>query len=136
LSGILTGKYNNGIPEGARFDTNPTMIGIYNRYFTDKKDQTIESLRKFGELAKELDCNMAQLALAWVIANPDVSTAITGASSPSQLQDSVKSIDLITKLTPEIQVRIEDIFQTSPFGKRNMKTMQKETSRRRAILKY
>lgn len=41
LSGILTGKYNQGMPEGARFDTNPTMIRIYNEYFTDKKEKTL-----------------------------------------------------------------------------------------------
>ena len=52
-SGILTGKYNDGIPEGSRFDTNKDLIGIFNRYFSEeKKDKTLVSLNKFAELAK------------------------------------------------------------------------------------
>ena len=52
-SGILTGKYNDGIPEGSRFDTNKDLIGSFNRYFSEeKKDKTLVSLNKFAELAK------------------------------------------------------------------------------------
>ena len=106
-SGILTGKYNDGIPEGSRFNTNPDLIHILNRRFSEeKKEQTISSLRQFGELAKELDCSMAQLAMAWVINNPDVSTAITGASNPKQLEDTLKAVQVRKKITPEIEKRI------------------------------
>ena len=73
------------MPEGNRFEKNPDIRRIYDQYFTDKKEKTIQSLNKFGELAKELGCSMAQLALAWVINNPDVTTAIAGASNPKQL---------------------------------------------------
>ena len=77
----MTGKYNNGIPEGSRFDKNKDLIGILNRYFSeDKKEDTIAKLNKFSEIAKELECTMAQLAMAWVVINPDVSTALTGAT--------------------------------------------------------
>lgn len=85
-SGVLTGKYNEGVPEGSRFSENPDLIRILNRYFSeDKKEKTIETLNKFKELATELGASMAQLAMAWVINNPDVSTAITGATSTKQL---------------------------------------------------
>lgn len=106
-SGILTGKYNNGeIIDNSRFSNNPELASIFKRYFTEKKEQTLEALNKFGQLAKELDCTMAQLAIAWTINNPDVSTAITGASHPDQLVDTFKGISVRRKLTPEIEKRI------------------------------
>jgi aryl-alcohol dehydrogenase-like predicted oxidoreductase len=77
---------------------------------------------------------MAQLAMAWVISNPDVSTAITGATRPEQLIDTVKAIQVLPKLTVEIQKRIEDIFKTEPKGKRNMITLGPEVSRRKIVL--
>jgi len=81
--GVLTGKYNNGIPEGSRYDTNPDMKGSLDRLFSaDKKEKSIAMLNKFQGIADSLGCNMAQLAMAWVIINPDISTAITGATRP------------------------------------------------------
>jgi aryl-alcohol dehydrogenase-like predicted oxidoreductase len=85
-SGILTGKYNDGIPEDSRFGKNPNLANFMNKYFSAaKKEKTIASLRKFQELAIEMDCSMAQLAMAWVISNPDVSTAITGVTRVEQI---------------------------------------------------
>ena len=55
---------------------------------------------------------MAQLAMAWVISNPDVSTAITGASRVEQLKDTIKSLEVLPKLTAEVQKRIEEIFES------------------------
>lgn len=105
--GVLTGKYNDGIPEGSRFDKNQDLIHIFKRFFSEeKKDKTVESLKKFGEVAKELGCTQAQLAMAWVISNPDVSTALTGATRVEQLADTCKALDVLPKLTPEIQKRI------------------------------
>ena len=66
----------------------------------------MSALKQFSELAKELNASMAQLAMAWVINNPDVSTAITGASSTAQLEDTIQSLEVRKKLTPEIEVRI------------------------------
>lgn len=85
-SGVLTGKYNKGIPEGSRFEKNPHLIQYLNKYLYMKTyEETINTLNNFDQLAKELGCSMAQLALAWVINNPDVSTAITGATKLEQL---------------------------------------------------
>ncbi len=97
---MLTGKYNDGIPEGTRYDKNPDLLRIFNLYFSEeKKAKTIAGLHKFKELATELGCSQAQLAMAWVIANPDVSTAITGATKPEQLVDTVKALEVLPKLT-------------------------------------
>lgn len=120
--GVLTGKYNNGIPEGSRYDKNPELVRFLDEYFgAEKKEKTIASLTKFKDLADSIGCSQAQLAMAWCISNPDISTAITGATRPEQLVETVKSIDFISKLTPEVQLKIEEIFNSEPIGKRNMK---------------
>lgn len=79
---------------------------------------------------------MAQLAMAWVINNPDVSCALTGASSPNQLEDTVQAIKIRTKLTPEIETRIESIFGTAPIGKVDMPKSMVHKSRRFKNLGY
>ena len=79
---------------------------------------------------------MAQLAMAWVVINPDVSTAITGATRKEQLVDTLKCLDLIPKLTIEIQKRIEDMFKTEPALRRDQKTFGVFPSRRQSVLKY
>ena len=59
------------------------MLYFFNKCFSVKaKAKTIESLNKFKKIAESLGCSQAQLAMAWCISNPDVSTAITGASRP------------------------------------------------------
>jgi aryl-alcohol dehydrogenase-like predicted oxidoreductase len=60
---------------------------------------------------------MAQLAMAWVINNPDVSTAITGATRVEQLEDTIKAVAVKKILTPQIEQRIDNIFKSAPQGK-------------------
>ena len=98
--GTLTGKYNNGIPEGSRLDKNPDVMKVFHGFFQgNKKEKTIEALNKFADIAKELGCSMAQLSMAWVILNPDISTAITGVTRPDQLKDTVKCLEILPLLT-------------------------------------
>lgn len=73
---------------------------------------------------------MAQLAMAWVIYNKNVSTALTGASSTQQLAETVKAVEIYKKFTPEIERRIEDIFQNAPTGKMVVATMKPKVSPR------
>ena len=79
---------------------------------------------------------MAQLAMAWCINNPDVSTAITGASSPAQLEDTLQAVSVKKLLTPEIETRIEKIFGTAPEGKMVFIKGKELTSRRFEVLGY
>ena len=90
----------------------------------------------FKKLAEELGCSMAQLAIAWCINNPDVSTAIAGASSPKQLENTFKAIKVRKLLTPEIESRIENIFKTAPEGKLYFITGKLLKSRRLETLGY
>lgn len=79
------------------------MKGLKEKYFGEKAiDKTLQKLNKFQDLANELGCSMAQLAMAWCINNPDISTAITGASSTKQLEDTIKAVGVRKLLTPEI----------------------------------
>ena len=89
-----------------------------------------------SEIAKQLECSMAQLAMAWVINNPDVSTAITGATIIEQLQDTVKAVEVRKKLTPEIERRLQKSFRTAPAGKLDMPKGKTHKSRRFDIVGY
>lgn len=106
-SGLLTGKYNNGHPG----DTRLTMAGmewLKEKVITKEK---IEKVKKLTKLAGELGTNTARLSLAWCLKNPNVSTAILGASKAGQLTDNLKSLEIIPLLTEEIMQKIEDILQ-------------------------
>ncbi len=114
--GILTGKYNDGVPEGSRFDSdNGLLKSIFSNYFSDaKKEETLKKLKALGEIAKELECSQAQLALAWALANENVSVCLFGATKISQIEDNIKAVEIYKKLTPEILKRIEDAFGNAP----------------------
>lgn len=109
-SGLLSGKYNNGIPEGSRF----SLEG-----FDWLKDQhliagKIEKVKKLAEVAKDLNISTAVLSIAWCLKNPNVSTAILGATKKSQLEENLKAIDALPLLTEEVMERIESIMQNKP----------------------
>lgn len=111
--GILTGKYNEGIPEGSRAN-----VEGY-RWFRDRIDspegrEQIEKVRRLTEVAEELGGTMAQLALAWCLKNPRVSTVITGASRPEQVEQNMGAAELAAKLTPAVMDRIEAILDNRP----------------------
>ncbi|MBL6837498.1 MAG: aldo/keto reductase [Puniceicoccaceae bacterium] len=74
----------------------------------------VQKVAKFASLARELDLSPARLALAWVLKNPKVTTAILGASSTKHLEENLKAIDDVTLLTDEVMEQIETIFQTAP----------------------
>ena len=111
--GILTGKYLNEIPKGTRIDKMEWFKNIYEK----EKDGYNPKLLKLKELAeKKLNTTLAVLAVAWVIANKDVSTCILGASKVSQLEENFKALELYKKLTPEILTEIETILDNCPKG--------------------
>jgi voltage-dependent potassium channel beta subunit len=112
-SGLLTGKYNDGIPEGTRV----TLEGyewLRRRFESNEAKQDIEKVRQLMPVAEELGCSMAQLAIAWCLKNPNVSTVITGASRPQQVTENMKALDVLPKLTSEVIERIEAILANKP----------------------
>ena len=106
-SGLLTGKYNDGIPENSR----GTLKGYewLQGHLTDQ--QKIAKVKALEPVAKDLDCTLSQLALAWCLKNPLVSTVITGASRVEQVHENMKAADVVAKITPEILEKIDVIFE-------------------------
>jgi len=109
-SGVLTGKYNNGIPAGTR----ATLQGYdwLRQYIITP--QNIEKVKKLQPIAAGLGCTMAQLALAWCLKNPHVSTVITGASRPEQVVENMKSIEVAEKITSDVIEGIEKVLGNKP----------------------
>lgn len=112
-SGFLTGKYNQGIPEGSR----ATLEGFEWLRKNLTNDAAKDRIQKVGQLfpiAEEIGASMAQLALAWTLKNPRVSSTITGASSVKQVVENMKAINFVDQLTPDMMERIETILDNKP----------------------
>ena len=104
-SGLLTGKYRNGVPKGSR-GARKDMDFLVKGLTDEAKNSAVTQLEVLGN---ELDCNMGQLAIAWAAHNPHVSTVITGASKIDQLRDNLGAVDVIAKLTPDVMAKIDQI---------------------------
>ena len=112
-SGLLTGKYNQGIPEDSR--ANLEGYEWLRKRFTDQTArENIQKVIQLGEVAKNLGCSTAQLALAWCLLNPNVSTVITGASRVEQVEENMKAVDVVEKITPDVIETIEEILANKP----------------------
>ena len=112
-SGLLTGKYNAGIPAGTRV----TLSGydwLRERFESQEAQRNIEKVKQLEPVADALGCTTAQLALAWCLKNPNVSTVITGASRPEQVTENMKALDVVGKLTEQVMEQIEAILGNKP----------------------
>lgn len=109
-SGLLSGKYNNGIPDGSRFG----LKGF--DWLKDQwmKEELLEKVKALSALANELSISTAELSIAWCIKNENVTTAILGATNKEQLLQNLKATAALEKLTPEIMQQIDDITGTKP----------------------
>ncbi len=103
-SGLLTGKYNEGVPA----DSRATLKG-YEWIGERVRDATkIAKVRKLAPIADELGCTLAQLALAWCLVNPHVSTVITGASRVAQVRENMAALDVVGRLDAAVLARIDE----------------------------
>ncbi|HET9429763.1 MAG TPA: aldo/keto reductase [Chitinophagaceae bacterium] len=109
-SGLLSGKYNEGVPEASRFALSG-FDWLKNQWM---QERFLEKAKGLKELAQAMDITMAQLSIAWCIKNPNVTTAILGATRKEQLLENLKAIEAKEKLTVEMMQKIEDIVQTKP----------------------
>jgi voltage-dependent potassium channel beta subunit len=102
-SGLLTGKYLDGIPEGSR-----AALKGYEWLQKDLVDPAhAPKVRALKAVADSLGVSLAQLAIAWCLKNPHVSSVITGASRPSQVTENLKALDVAPKLTADVMARID-----------------------------
>jgi voltage-dependent potassium channel beta subunit len=112
-SGLLTGKYNDGIPEDSRVNL-PGYEWLKEAFQSERGTSRIEKVRQLSSLASEIGLPVHHLALAWCLKNPHVSTVILGASRESQLVDNLKAGEAKGKLTPDVMEAIEKIVDTTP----------------------
>ncbi len=110
--GILTGKYNEGIPEGSRASLE--NMAWMRDYITPER---IAKVRALTEVANELGISTAQLAIAWLLRVPEVSAVITGATKMYQLEENIAAAEAVDKLTDEVLERIEQILDNAPEGR-------------------
>jgi len=103
-SGMLTGKYLDGIPE----DSRAALKGNDWMHESVTNQDKLAKVRALQPIAEELGCTLSQLSLAWVLENPNVSTVITGASRVEQLHENLKAAEVAPKLTPEVMKRIDN----------------------------
>ncbi len=108
-SGILTGKYNDGIPKGSRMALEG--YGWLRKELTEEK---LKIARQLKTVADDLGITQAQLALAWCLKNPNVSTVITGASRVEQVHQNMKALDAVPLLTPEALEKLELVLGNKP----------------------
>jgi voltage-dependent potassium channel beta subunit len=127
--GLLTGKYNSkNFAEGTRLGGNDSykwlreqllkgegLNGLEERNF----DVIIAKVDKLMPIAKKIGCSMAQLAIAWVLKNPNVSTCITGASSETQVKENFKALQYVSALTPELMTELETVLANKPRPVKN-----------------
>jgi voltage-dependent potassium channel beta subunit len=130
-SGILAGRYLNGIPDDSRYKLKHDNAPVDIQPYLDNKKEWDDKLLKLKDIAeKKLGCNLAQLAIAWVIANPDCSTTILGASRVSQLEETVKAVEIYKKLDKDILKEIEEILGNVPKGEIDYRDWKELPSRR------
>jgi len=108
-SGILTGKYNDGIPAGSRMSLEDMQW--LRKYITQDK---LDKVKLLAEVAGDLGYTVSQLAIAWLLRLPEVSSVITGASRAEQVHENMKALEVAPKLTPDVLERIEEILQNDP----------------------
>ncbi len=105
--------------EAFRLRTRASLPGyewLRRQFESSEGQQKIEKARQLALIADELGCTMSQMALAWCLLNPDVSTVITGASRPEQVVENMAALDVVEKLTADVLDRIEAILDNKPNG--------------------
>ena len=112
-SGLLTGKYNDGIPKDSRVNLEG-YEWLKNALLGEGAEERLAKVRELGRVADGLGVSMARLALAWCLKNPNVSTVITGASRVSQVEENMKAMDVVAQLTDEVMETIEGILDNKP----------------------
>ena len=131
--GVLSGKYIDNPDAEGRMNTSRGSIQKKG-YLPDKAKWDAKFLKLKEICEKKLSCTLAQLAIAWVIKNPDVSVCLLGCSKISQLEETLKGFEVYKKLTPEILLEIEMILENAPEGETDYRIFKVLPSRRNLIL--
>ena len=109
-SGVLTGKYLDKFPE----DTRLGMQGLEWLKELSLTEERLEKVRGLNKIASDLGTTMPKLAIAWCLANPNVSTVILGGSKVHHLEENIEALELVPQLTSEVLNQIEEVLQNKP----------------------
>jgi voltage-dependent potassium channel beta subunit len=112
-SGLLTGKYNKGVPQDTRIHR-PGMEWLKEKVIGAEALPKIEKAKKLEKLASQIGISLTHLSLGWCLRNPHVSSVITGASKPEQVTDNMKAMDVLDKITPDVMEEVEKILENKP----------------------
>lgn len=112
-SGVLTGKYKDKIEEGTRLN-DKSEASRHKQIYLDNKEKWDEKIDKLALVAARLESNVAQLALAWLIKNPNVSTCILGTSKVEQLIENLKALEIVEKIDDKVEAEIDEILANAP----------------------
>lgn len=112
-SGILTGKYEKGIPQDSRA-TIPQYAWLKEKFIAEEGKKKILKASQLKSIASDLGVSLAELAIAWCLKNPNVSTVILGASKPEQLKENLKALNCVKRLNSEVMQAVENILQNAP----------------------
>ncbi len=131
FSGALTGKYLDSVPDDSRYKKRTELNGYGLDYYFKNKEAIDAKLRKLQDLAKnKLNCTLAQLSIAWIIANPDISTVILGSTKMSQVEEVLPALEIYKKLDKDILKEIEEILGNVPKGEIDYRDWKELPSRR------
>lgn len=139
VGGLLTGKYNTlEPPEGSRYKDDPVAANaLWPKYINQfGREGLIDRLQGLARLAEEVGCTQAQLCLAWVLVNKDITTTIIGASKVSQIESNLKSLEIASKWTPELEEKMSNLLDNSPSTAMDFNTFSPMKSRRSLRIDY
>jgi voltage-dependent potassium channel beta subunit len=110
-SGLLTGKYNDGVPRDSRLNLSG-YEWLRDFVLSEQGQQGLQKVRQLTDIAEEIGTNMTLMALAWCLKNPNVSTVILGASRVEQLQENLKALEVVETLTADVLEKIETVLSS------------------------
>ncbi|XP_052213138.1 voltage-gated potassium channel subunit beta-2-like isoform X2 [Dreissena polymorpha] len=116
-SGILTGKYDDGIPIHSR----AALKGyswLKDKILSEEGRRQQGKLREVAEVADRIGCSLSQLAIAWCLKNENVNCVLLGASNVDQLYENIQAVQYISKLTPNIMHELDRLLGNKPKANR------------------
>jgi voltage-dependent potassium channel beta subunit len=109
-SGVLTGKYLKGIPKGSRMEIE-SLSWIKDKVWSPENQEKVQAL---NDMAQDLGVSLTNLSIAWCLKNPNVSSVILGATNTHQLEENLKSLEVLPKLTTEVMDKIDEVMGNKP----------------------
>uniref|UniRef100_A0A669BJK7 Voltage-gated potassium channel subunit beta-1 n=1 Tax=Oreochromis niloticus TaxID=8128 RepID=A0A669BJK7_ORENI len=119
--GIITGKYENGIPESSRASMK-SYQWLKEKIISEDGRKQQAKLKELNHIAEKLGCTLPQLAVAWCLRNEGVSSVLLGTSNPEQLTENLGAIQVLPKMTSHVVSEIDHILGNRPYSKKDYRS--------------